>query len=148
MWPETAVQGLRVDKDGGTWIQTMLPKSSASRTIRKADLTLSATGDLEGKLTVTFTGLAAMELRREERDEDEADRKKTLEEEVKTYIPVASELELTNKPDWTSSSAPLVAEFKLKVDGWASAAGRRFMFSVGLFSAEEKALFQHAERVR
>jgi regulator of replication initiation timing len=147
MWPETAVKGLRLDKDGGTWIQTLVPESSASRTIRKAELTLSETGDLEGKLTVTFTGLSAMQLRREELHEDEADKKKTLEDEAKNYVSAASELELTNTPDWTSSSAPLVVEFKLKIDGWASAAGRKVMLPVGLFSADEKRVFEHADRV-
>ncbi len=87
MWPETGVPGLRLDKDGGTWIRTMLPESSNSRIVRRADLTLSETGDLEGKLTVTFTGLEAMHRRREELHEDEAKRKKTLEEEAKTVHP-------------------------------------------------------------
>ncbi len=146
MWPETGVKGLRLDKDGGTWIQTMMPESSASRKTRKADLTLSETGTLEGKLTVIFTGLEATELRSEERNEDDVDKKKTLEDEAKEYIPAASEIELTNSPDWTSSSAPLVAEFKLKVEGWISGAGRKVMLPVGLFSADEKKVFEHADR--
>jgi hypothetical protein len=147
MWSETSVQGLKLDKDGGTWITTTLPKSSDSQVIRRADLALSETGDIEGKVTMTFTGLKAMELRRAERDDDDADKKKTLEDEAKSYIPAASSLELTNKPDWTSSSLPLIAEFKLKIDGWASAAGRKFMLPVGLFSADEKSVFGHAERI-
>jgi hypothetical protein len=146
-WPETGVQALRLDKDGGTWITTMVPKSSASRTIHKADLTLSESGDLEGKLTVTFTGLKAMELRFDERDEDDADKKKTLEDEVKADVPVASEVELTNSPDWTSSAKPLVAEFKLRVENWSSAAGRKFTFPVGLFAAGEKKVFEREERI-
>ena len=58
-WAETGVQGLRLDKGGGTWVRTMLPESSQSRIERSASLKLSDTGDLEGKLTVTFTGLEA-----------------------------------------------------------------------------------------
>jgi Domain of Unknown Function with PDB structure (DUF3857) len=146
-WPETGVQGLRLDKDGGTWVRTMLPDSSASRVERHADLTISnETGGLEGKLTVTFTGLEAMQRRVEERNEDEADRKKLLEDQAKEYIPAASEVELTNKPDWSSSSAPLVAEYKLKIPGWVSGAGRRVLLPVGIFSASEKHVFDHAER--
>ena len=38
MWPETGVTGLRLDKDGGTWIRTMIPESSASQIARKAEL--------------------------------------------------------------------------------------------------------------
>ncbi len=147
MWPETGVAGLRLDKDGGTWIRTLLPDSSASRIVRSADLTLSETGDLEGKLTITFTGLEGMQRRREEMHEDEADRQKFLEDGAKDYIPAASEVELTNKPDWNSSTPPLVAEFKLKIPGWVSGAGRRALLPVGIFGAAEKRVFEHAERV-
>jgi hypothetical protein len=147
-WAETGVPGLRLDKDGGTWVQTTLPESSASRIERKANLKLlSDTGDLEGKLTLTFTGLEASRRRVEERNEDEADRKKFLEDEVKEYIPAVIEAELSNKPEWSNSSVPLVAEFYLKVPGWAAGAGRRALLPVGLFSASEKHLFDHANRL-
>jgi hypothetical protein len=147
-WPETGVRGLRLDKDGGTWVMTTLPQSTDSRIERKAALKLSdTTGSLEGKLTVTFTGLEALQRRVEERNADEADRKTFLEDQLKEYIPAASEVELTNKPDWNSSSPALVAEFHLKIPGWASGAGRRALLPVGLFTATEKHVFDHANRV-
>jgi hypothetical protein len=147
-WHETGVFGLRMDKDGGGWVQTSLPQSSASSIDRKARLKLDeSTGDLEGKLTLTFTGLEAMRRRIEERHEDETDRKKYLEDQVREYIPVSIDVNLTNKPDWNASEPPLIAEFDLKVPGWASAAGRRTLVPVGLFSATEKRLFDHSQRV-
>lgn len=60
----------------------------------------------------------------------------------------AIEVDLTNKPDWSSSAPTLVAEFDLKVPGWASGAGRRALLPVGLFSGPEKHLFEHANRVQ
>ncbi len=147
IWPETGVAGLRLDKDGGTWIQSTLPRSSESRTERKASLKLSDTGDLEGKLTVTFSGLESVSRRSEERNNDAVERKKYLEEQVKEYIPAAVELELTNQPDWKSPSQPLVAEFDVKIPGWVSGAGRRVVFPVGIFSATEKHVFEHTNRV-
>ena len=146
-WPETGVQGLRLDKDGGTWIRTTVPDSSASRIVRSADLVLSETGDLEGKLTITFTGLEAMQRRVEERNEDESARKKLLEDQAKEYIPAACDVDLTNTPDWKGSSTPLVAEFKLKIPGWVSGAGRRALLPMGIFSASEKQVFEHEQRV-
>jgi hypothetical protein len=146
-WSETGVTGLRLDKDGGTWILSSLPQPSESQVERNAKLKLSETGDLEGKLTVTFTGLEAMDRRVEERLSDDAERKKYLEDHVKEYIPVGSELDLTNQPDWKSSSLPLVAEFNVKIPGWASGAGRRALVPVGIFSATEKRIFEHADRV-
>ena len=147
-WSETGVPGLRLDKDGGTWIQTTLPEASESRIERVGKLKLSDTGDLEGKLTVTYIGLEAMYHRVEERNADEVARKKFLEELVTEQIAVAAEAELTNKPDWTSSETPLVAEYNLKIPGWASGAGRRVMIPAAIFTAAEKGVFEHANRVQ
>jgi hypothetical protein len=147
-WTETGVQGLKLDKDGGSWLQTTLPASGESAIQRKGELKLSDTGDLEGKLTVTFTGLEAAHCRLEEHLADDAARKKYLEDQVKESIPAAAEVELTNQPDWKSSTPPLVAEFTLKVPGWMAGAGRHALLPVGLFSAPEKHLFDHADRVQ
>jgi hypothetical protein len=146
-WDETGVFGLRLDKDSGSWVTTTLPKSSDSRTVNQAQLKLSDTGDLEGTLEVTFTGLEALQRRVEERHVDDTDRKKFLEDQIREYIPATIEVELTNKPEWNSSAPTLVADFHLKVAGWASGAGRRALVPVGLFSASEKRLFDHANRV-
>lgn len=146
-WSETGVRGLELDKDGGTWIQTPLPASADSKIQRKAELHLTDTGGLEGKLTVTYTGLEASERRVTEHLADDTARKKYLEDEVKDFIPVVSEPELTNKPDWNNSSQPLVAEFDLKVPGWVVGAGHRALFPMGLFSAPEKHIFDHTNRV-
>lgn len=146
-WSETGVRGLRLDKDGGTWIQTSLPASSESRMERAAKLKLSETGDLEGKLTVTYTGLEAMYHRREVHHEDDVARKRFLEERVKMQVPAAAEVELTNQPEWSASEAPLVAEFEIKVPGWVAGAGKRALIPAGVFTEAEKHIFEHAERV-
>jgi Domain of Unknown Function with PDB structure (DUF3857) len=146
-WEETGVQGVRLDKDGGTWIQTAVPDSSLSQIQRKADLKLSESGDLEGRLTVTFTGLEGLRRRVDERNEDEVARRKYLEDAVKECVPAASEVQLSNNPDWSSSGTPLVADFHITIPGWVSRGGRLAFLPVGLFGATEKHLFDHAERV-
>jgi len=146
-WSETGVRGLKLDKDGGTWITTTLPASSESQIKRAATLTLSDSGDLEGRLTVTYTGLAAMYHRIENRNADEVARKKFLEDTIKGQIAGASEAQLTNKPDWSHSEPPLVAEFEIKIPGWASNAGKRTMLPAGVFTAYEKKLFEQEHRV-
>jgi len=146
-WYETQVQGLLLDKDGGQWVTTSLPVSDSAKTERKADLTLSDDGNLEGNLTMTFGGLEALELRTEERDEDDTTRKTVLEDMVKEAVPVGVTVELTNKPDWNTPSPTLVAEYHLKIPGWVAGAGRRALFPVGLFGNSEKHVFEHADRV-
>ncbi len=144
-WSETGVTGLRLDKDGGTWIKTPLPGAAESRIERKANLQLAETGDLEGKLKVTYTGLEAMYIRLAERHGDEVARKKLLEDRLKTQIPVAVEADLVNQPDWSGSETPLVAEFEVKIPGWAANAGKRVVLPAGIFTAVEKRIFEHAE---
>jgi len=66
---------------------------------------------------------------------------------VTTQIAMAADAELTNKPDWTSSETPLVAEFNLKIPGFASNAGKRVLIPAAIFTAGEKGLFEHANRL-
>jgi hypothetical protein len=146
-WSETGVTGLRLDSDGGSWIQTTLPDPQQSQIRRDAKLKLTDTGDVEGTFTVTYTGLEAMYRRLELRHEDATARKKYMEESAKEQIPAAADLDLTNQPDWDATETPLVAVFDIKIPGWASSAGRRAMLPVGFFSAHEKHIFEHANRV-
>jgi hypothetical protein len=145
-WSETGVQGLRLDSDGGTWIKTTLPPSSESRIERHAEFRLSETGDLAGKLTVTYTGLEAMYRRLDVWHADDAARKKFLEDALKAQVPVAAEAELTNTPDWNSSETPLVAKFDVKIQGWASNSGKRVLVPAAIFTGAERHIFESANR--
>lgn len=146
-WSETGTAALRLDKDGGTWIKTPLFPSSESRLERKGSFKLSDTGDMEGKVTTTYTGLEAMYHRLDVLHMDDVARKKFLEDRLKNQIPVPSEVELTNQPDWSGSETPLVAEFNVKIPGWASNAGKRTLIPAAVFAAGEKHTFEHANRV-
>lgn len=145
-WHETAVKGLRLDKDGGQWVTTSLPGRNDSRIERKAVMKLES-GSIEGKVTVTFHGLEAAWRRWNERNEDATDRKKFLENDLEGDIPTGIDVDLINTPDWTSSEAPLVAEYEVSVPGYAAGAGNRLLMPVGLFSQSEKHMFEHAARV-
>jgi hypothetical protein len=146
-WGETAAIGLKLDKDGGSFVTTDLPASAESLVERKADLKMSDDGTLSGKVTMTFSGLEALRRRIEERNEDDTERKQFMENQLKEFVPVGIEVELTNKPEWNTSSTTLIAEYNMKVPGWATAAGHRALVPVGLFSATEKQLFTHGNRV-
>ena len=149
-WWETGVKGLRlVNADGeATWISTPLPAPSDSRVERRATLQLTSSGILQGKLTVTFTGLEAQWRRLEERNEDDAARRKYLEDLLKADVPNDSDIVLTNQPDWSSSDAALIAEYDLSVPGWAAPAGHRLLMPIGLFTEGDRHRFVHALRTQ
>jgi Domain of Unknown Function with PDB structure (DUF3857) len=146
-WQELGAKGMKLDKEGGSWIRTPFPDSADSQVQRTANLKLHDDGTLEGTVKVTFTGLEAWSRRLAARNEDEEARKKYLEEELKSYITAASDAELANQSEWKRTDVPLVAEFQVKIPGWVSAAGRRALLPVGLFAAPEKQLFTRGERV-
>lgn len=146
-WEETGSRGMKLDKEGGSWIQTPLPESGQSQTQRKADLKLSDDGTLEGTVKVTYTGLEAWSRRLRERNQDDEAKKKSMEEGLKREVPASAEVELKNQPDWKSSDQPLVGEFEVKIAGWVSGAGKHAIMPVGIFSVPEKGLFTHTNRV-
>lgn len=145
-WSATGVVALKLDKTGGTFITTPASPRGSSRTERKAALRLRNTS-LEGKVTVTYTGMEAFWRRLAERSEDDTQRRKFLEEEIQGDIPSGIDVKLTNTPDWNGSDTPLVAEYELRIPGWAASAGKRVLMPVGIFSSNEKHAFEHAARV-
>lgn len=147
-WSENGVPGLLLEKNGGTWITTSLSDPDASGIERKATLQLDDSGALEGTVTFTYKGLLALSRRLDEDEEDGAGRKKFLEDEIKSYVPTPVEAELTNTPDWSASSPTLVAQYHLKIPGWASAAGRRTFVPIAPFGGGEKHVFESANRVQ
>ena len=146
-WMETGVSGLKLNKDGGVWIDTPMPLSADSQVIRKADFKISDEGALEGKVTVTYTGLEAATRRQSFRNQDAEARKKYLEDTLKEYVPATIDVELKNQPDWVSSEKPLVADYEVKIPGWVSSAGRRALMPAGIFCSTEKRMFEHTNRV-
>ena len=146
-WNDSDARGLRLNADASTWITTPQPDASQARVERKAALTLSS-GSLDGKLTVIYTGVEAAGRRIGQRNEDEVGRRQFLERQLKSAIPAAVEINLTNNPDWSGSDTPLVAEFNLHIAGWATSAGRRQLLPLGLFSNGERHMFEHETRVQ
>ncbi len=124
-WMETGVNGLKLN----------------------ADFKINDEGALEGKVTVTYTGLEASTRRQEWRNQDAEARKKYLEEVLKDYVPATIDVDLKNQPDWASSEKPLVAEYEVKIPGWVSSAGRRALMPAGIFCSTEKRMFAHTSRV-
>ena len=146
-WTETGVVSLRLDPQGGSWVTTPLPTPTDSRVDRKLAATLTPGGSLQGKLTVTYTGLEAAWRRLNQRNADDAARREFLKSDVEADVPAGIDVDLVNTPDWSGAETPLVAEFSLRVGGWASAAGRRALLPVGLFGAGERHTFEHGARV-
>src|SRR2546423_13966703 len=109
---------------------------------------MDANGKLSVKLTFRYSVLEAAWRRLEERNEDDTDRKQFLEDQLKQTVPSGITVTLTNTPDWSGADEALVAEYDLKVPGWASSAGQRQLLRAGLFGNEDDRAFAHAIRTQ
>ncbi|MES1191816.1 MAG: DUF3857 domain-containing protein [Steroidobacter sp.] len=145
-WYQSDVSGLRLGKDGGTWVKIPLTKAEQAETRRQASFTLDDDA-LDGTVTVTYTGLDAIYYRLEEIHEDDAARKEYMEGELKRAMGTGADVTMTNQPDWNGVEKPLVVEYKVRVRGWASSAGKHLLMPIGLFGADEKHAFELQDRV-
>lgn len=146
-WYESSTKGIRVNKNGFDNVDTPFPPSADSTLVRSADLMIDADGSMTGTMSVDFTGQSGALRREEERQEDEAGRKKSLEDEIKNWLPQDCTFELTKLDNWENILLPLHVEGTLKSAGYGSIAGHRMLLPQELFHAAQAKAFQSEKRV-
>ena len=145
-WEETDAGGIRVDPIRGKIGSTPKPASKEAITQRHAELKLDADGNLAGNLTITFDGQEALSRRLRAIDQDEAQRRKELEEAVQHSLPQGAAVKLLSAGAWETSETPLTAQFQVQVPSFASIAGRRLILPLGIFHANRQNPFITARR--
>jgi Domain of Unknown Function with PDB structure (DUF3857)/Transglutaminase-like superfamily len=138
-WSNTATSALKYSKSSGGFITTPLPESSILH--RVAQISLVPDGSLTGEITVSFKGEDALEHRIDALDEDEAGRRKSLEAEVKAWLPRDAAVRLQEAQGWDSTGDPLVARFKIEIPNFASVAGKRLLSPAFFFPTLQKSMF-------
>lgn len=103
-------------------------------------------GTLKGNVKIEFQGEEALEFRLEAIDEDDAGRKKSLEDLMKQLLPKGAIVKATDTQGWDTPESPLVANFSIEVPSYASVAGKLFLVPACLFQAQENRAFAHATR--
>ena len=145
-WMYTSVDGLKLDKKGGTFVTAPPAPYDQAMTRRTADVILAPDGTLSGAITVKFEGGEALEHRLDELDSDDAARKKDLEDELRRWLAPGANINLKKVEGWDSPDQPLIATFDVAVPSYASAAGKRLLVPAYLFQSKQFDAFKHAER--
>jgi uncharacterized protein DUF3857 len=145
-WTYTATDALKLDKKGGTFIKIPPAKQDKSVTQRTASLTLGDDGSLKGAIKVEFKGQEALQRRLDAVEEDDAGRKKDLEDEMKEWLPAGATAKVTDVQGWEAEDDPLVVQLDVEVPGYASPAGKRLLLPSYLFQAKQADTFSHSER--
>jgi hypothetical protein len=146
-WYETGVTGIKPTKQGADMIE--VPRSAPADAVRErhADLRLDADGSISGTVDVNFAGMWGCAEREDEREEDEAGRKKDLADIVKAGLPTGSEFEISSISGWDEASKPVHIEGKIHIPGFATQAGHRTLVPVTIFLSAEPGHFAHEKRV-
>jgi len=145
-WMRTSTAGLKLDKDGGTFVTVPAVGHDKAVVERTAAMNLSENGSLSGRITIQFQGGEALERRLQAMETDEAGRNKSLEDELKGWLSAAATVNLLKVTGWEGEDEPLVAEFHVDIAGYASAAGKRLLIPTYLFQTKQKDAFKHSER--
>jgi hypothetical protein len=141
-WYETSTNGIRLGKKPNDFVTVPISASADSTLIRHAQLSIDPDGLASGKLEVDFTGQKAALRREESRLQDDTGRRKTLENEIKGWLPAGSTFELSKIDNWDKTDLPLHVEGDVKLSTFGSPAGRRILIPATVFLAPQHKAFQ------
>lgn len=146
-WEDTGIPGLLLNKEGAQWSKSPSPRPEDSLRKRIASFTLDADGTLTGEVKVVFQGLDALNRRMSARNDDEAARKKELEDLFKGWMPATANIELGKIDDFTKSSDRFEVTYKVTLPGMAAATGKRILLPFSIFAGSDNNPFQHVKRI-
>jgi hypothetical protein len=145
-WDNVAVMAVVIPKkQPAEWV--VIPRLNSTDAVieRTADLRLEGES-LVGTVRLTAKGHEGLSRRWTIAHSDEAEAKKTLEDDAKTWLPEGSTVKLTKISGAKSSDEPLVADFEVTVIGLGSSAGSRFVMPMSVFTSTRKNPFPSATR--
>jgi hypothetical protein len=133
---------------GGLGLFSTTPLDPPERTsIRRAlDLRLDPTGALSGTLSISCSGQAALEVRLDCLDLDEAEMKRTLAASVTALLPEGGQAALRKVENMAGFSDELGLDFDITVPGAATPAGDRLIMPVVPYRTSWRNSFRHAAR--
>jgi hypothetical protein len=147
-WFESDTQGVKWDKSGGQLVGVPARANELSVIERTAALTLQPDGSLEGALEVVFTGQEALDRRLSAADEDEAGRRKLLEDEIKELTPPGATIDVDSVTGWQDSEQPLKVKGRIHASRFAAFTLKRMLFPPAVFQATRKNRFTTANRTQ
>ena len=146
-WRYSGSKGVRESPSKGTEIaESPLSEYTQALILRGAKVQLAEDGKIEGTVKVGFYGLEAMDRRQKANATDAEGRKKMLEDEMRSWLPGNSDVELVGTPNWDDTEPHLATEFKIS-SPLAVGAGKRMLVPVHVFQVNDKPVFSASNRV-
>lgn len=135
-WKHSGAGGIRETSSGvGPWATPLLPYS-ANVVVRRAELTVTPDGSVNGKLQFSMSGQEALRWRQESLREDEDALKKRFDEWLRTQVPSGMETHVTHFAKLDDPSADLAAYATVSgVPGTATS--KRLLLPASFFAHSE-----------
>jgi hypothetical protein len=146
-WYETEAKGVRVTQRGVEFVESPAAASSTSTLVRTVELELKDDGSATGKVQIDFSGQNGAVQRTSLRRADEAGRRKSLENEIRKWLPSGSTFEISKLSNWDDAAQPLHVEGSTKVPELGSPVGRRILAPIALFRSSYAQTFAPEQRV-
>jgi len=144
-WSESGVKGLRLSPVSSL-INIPGHHAETAVTRRTANLKLDPDGNLAGKFNISFSGQDALDHRMASYDEDDAGRRKTLETEIKSWLPANAVVEITSSGGWESSQGDLHVEGTISSADYATTMGKRLLVPATVFQRSKGNPFKSNRR--
>jgi len=144
-WAESGVKGLRLAPLSGL-VSVPGYHSPTAVTHRTATLKIAPDGTLKGTFHVSFSGQEALTRRLAEYDDDDVGRRKSLESELKGWLPENAQIEITSSNGWDTSQGNLEVDGEVSVADFATVAGRRLLVPVSVFHHTKENPFKPQSR--
>jgi hypothetical protein len=146
-WYETATSGIRVDRRGGSIVNTPNPTFSDATLLRNADLEVEENGEVRGTVQVDFAGQRAGMIREERQKDDETGRTRYFEDMIKSWLPEGSEFEVSKITNWDNNGQPIHVEGTLKIPSYSNSASQRMLMPLEVFQMTQTQEFSSEKRV-
>jgi Domain of Unknown Function with PDB structure (DUF3857)/Transglutaminase-like superfamily len=145
-WWHEQVQGLRQSANGTVLERTPAGALNNNVTRRHAELRLDAEGNASGAVDVSYTGAAALHWRRDALRGDDQGFRHSLQESLQELLPPGLVIEIAAVDHVQEYEEPLIVH--ASVSGrLATAAGKRWLLPVDVFSARETSPLAENQRV-
>jgi hypothetical protein len=145
-WSRSNATAVRYSKTPPAFFTTSVYPPEMALTQRELALQVDAQGGLIGTAKVTYTGHEALVRRLEHIHSDEADRKKGLEEELSSILPMGAGVTLKQLENIDNSAANLILLFDISLPGVVTMAGDKMLLPASPLLGTLQYPFRHARR--
>ncbi len=144
-WKHTMAGGLRQTDGGSSFAETPSEPYTSSRTLRTANLTMDAHGEVTGTVKMSWLGAPALHWRQNYLRGDATSLKSDLRTALERLLPGGMDIKVTTLENLENYEQPLTANFEVK-GAIGSPTGKRLLIPSDVFQSNEKPTFPHEKR--